>query len=234
MFQMWTSVWRRLGSVRMSGSASTVWAPTPVPVLWDTSRSTAPAVEVTHPHTHASGPVLRASVHRAALMNTHLLLGFCVCVFPDVDECADEAELCSPNGDCLNTQGSYLCVCDSGFTANIDTPSCDGRMQHAHTHMHMHWVLLKSKWSSSCYSHSLWSVELNKLHGLCSTFDWCYSTFFIFSSNSMKRTKLTHSWSDITLHQVLFKQEETVHIWINQSWFIHMVMGMTDSYSGGC
>uniref|UniRef100_A0A669BX74 Latent transforming growth factor beta binding protein 1 n=1 Tax=Oreochromis niloticus TaxID=8128 RepID=A0A669BX74_ORENI len=51
------------------------------------------------------------------------------CVFPDVDECADDTELCSPHGKCLNTEGSYLCVCDSGFTASLDMPSCDGKMQ---------------------------------------------------------------------------------------------------------
>ncbi|XP_031695179.1 latent-transforming growth factor beta-binding protein 1-like [Anarrhichthys ocellatus] len=43
----------------------------------------------------------------------------------DVDECMDEPELCSPHGECLNTEGSYLCVCESGFTASLDTPSCD-------------------------------------------------------------------------------------------------------------
>uniref|UniRef100_A0A8D3CN80 Latent-transforming growth factor beta-binding protein 4 n=1 Tax=Scophthalmus maximus TaxID=52904 RepID=A0A8D3CN80_SCOMX len=46
-------------------------------------------------------------------------------VVPDFDECMDEQELCSPNGECLNTEGSYLCVCESGFTTNLDTPSCD-------------------------------------------------------------------------------------------------------------
>uniref|UniRef100_A0A3Q3W5C5 Latent-transforming growth factor beta-binding protein 1 n=1 Tax=Mola mola TaxID=94237 RepID=A0A3Q3W5C5_MOLML len=46
-------------------------------------------------------------------------------VSTDADECADRAELCSPHGTCVNTDGSYQCVCDSGFTANVDTTSCD-------------------------------------------------------------------------------------------------------------
>lgn len=45
----------------------------------------------------------------------------------DVDECMDELELCSPHGECVNTEGSYQCACDSGFVANPDTHFCDGK-----------------------------------------------------------------------------------------------------------
>lgn len=64
-------------------------------------------------------------------LNTHKHTSQCVsvCVIPDVDECVDDPELCSPHGECLNTEGSYLCVCGSGFVGNLDTPSCDGKMQ---------------------------------------------------------------------------------------------------------
>lgn len=51
-------------------------------------------------------------------------------VLPDVDECTNEPNLCSPHGKCLNTEGSYQCVCDSGFTANLETPTCDGKMNY--------------------------------------------------------------------------------------------------------
>ena len=37
-----------------------------------------------------------------------------VCV--DVDECLDRSTYtCSQNSRCVNTQGSYLCVCEDGF-----------------------------------------------------------------------------------------------------------------------
>uniref|UniRef100_A0A3P8WHA4 Latent transforming growth factor beta binding protein 1 n=1 Tax=Cynoglossus semilaevis TaxID=244447 RepID=A0A3P8WHA4_CYNSE len=42
-----------------------------------------------------------------------------------VDECVNDPELCSPNGECLNTEGSFLCVCDRGFTAGLNPPSCE-------------------------------------------------------------------------------------------------------------
>lgn len=58
-------------------------------------------------------------------------------VFPDVDECSNEPDLCAPHGKCLNTEGSYQCVCDSGFTANLETPTCDGKMKYKlHTLFH--------------------------------------------------------------------------------------------------
>lgn len=115
---------------------STTWAHTPAPAPGGTDRSTAPAAEasaearvyplvtrqdldVTHTHSH-----------------THILLS--ASLLPDVDECVEEPEFCSPHGECLNTEGSYLCVCESGFTASLDTPSCDGKIhckgeKHTHT-----------------------------------------------------------------------------------------------------
>lgn len=87
----------------------------------------------------------------------------------------------APPTEIVWTHRGPTCVCATADSPPTLThlPVMVGCNTYTHTHMHMHWVLLKSKWSSLCYAHSLWSVELNKLHGLCSTFDWCYSTFFI-------------------------------------------------------
>uniref|UniRef100_A0A8C5EPM3 Latent transforming growth factor beta binding protein 1 n=1 Tax=Gouania willdenowi TaxID=441366 RepID=A0A8C5EPM3_GOUWI len=50
----------------------------------------------------------------------------CSCA-ANVDECIEKTELCFPHGKCHNTEGSYTCVCDSGFTASIDMPICEGK-----------------------------------------------------------------------------------------------------------
>ncbi|CAL1542064.1 unnamed protein product, partial [Lymnaea stagnalis] len=33
----------------------------------------------------------------------------------DIDECADRSGSCQEHSHCLNTNGSYICVCDDGF-----------------------------------------------------------------------------------------------------------------------
>lgn len=44
---------------------------------------------------------------------------------PDVDECAD-GSACGRHAVCQNVAGTYVCVCDAGFTAAPDGNSCEG------------------------------------------------------------------------------------------------------------
>uniref|UniRef100_A0A670ZRQ8 EGF-like domain-containing protein n=1 Tax=Pseudonaja textilis TaxID=8673 RepID=A0A670ZRQ8_PSETE len=44
----------------------------------------------------------------------------------DVNECL-EGDFCFPRGECLNTEGSYTCLCAQGFTAAPDRASCEGK-----------------------------------------------------------------------------------------------------------
>ena len=47
---------------------------------------------------------------------------------PDVDECDPNVSNCMHN--CDNTDGSYVCSCNDGFTLNGDGFSCDGERLH--------------------------------------------------------------------------------------------------------
>ena len=54
-----------------------------------------------------------------------------ICYFPDIDECAPEYEpeiqpICHQNADCVNTAGSYICICKDGFFK--EASSCYGRL----------------------------------------------------------------------------------------------------------
>ena len=44
--------------------------------------------------------------------------------FSDLDECLSDARPCDVNASCTNSDGSYSCVCNQGFTGNGTV--CDG------------------------------------------------------------------------------------------------------------
>ena len=44
---------------------------------------------------------------------------FNACTYADIDECLFET--CADNATCMNTDGSFLCLCDPGFTGDGDT-----------------------------------------------------------------------------------------------------------------
>ena len=37
---------------------------------------------------------------------------------PDIDECAMETDMCDMNANCTNTDGSYDCTCDNGYSGD--------------------------------------------------------------------------------------------------------------------
>uniref|UniRef100_A0A672YAX8 Latent-transforming growth factor beta-binding protein 4 n=1 Tax=Sphaeramia orbicularis TaxID=375764 RepID=A0A672YAX8_9TELE len=55
---------------------------------------------------------------------THMFYKYSVCVFcVDVNECAQSAGVCS-RGECVNTAGSYRCVCPSGYRSVSQQTGC--------------------------------------------------------------------------------------------------------------
>lgn len=47
-------------------------------------------------------------------------------LFTDIDECAEGRHYCRENTMCVNTPGSFMCVCKTGYI-RIDDYSCTGK-----------------------------------------------------------------------------------------------------------
>ena len=48
-------------------------------------------------------------------------------ILADIDECRGDNK-CSVNARCINTDGSYTCECDAGYTLLADQRTCDGKL----------------------------------------------------------------------------------------------------------
>lgn len=56
----------------------------------------------------------------------------------DINECARGTDNCNANADCINTQGSFQCVCRAGFEG--DGRNCRGMSQSLPLCMHEHTI----------------------------------------------------------------------------------------------
>ena len=45
----------------------------------------------------------------------------------DLDECLNDTDICDEHANCANTDGSYTCECDKGYTG--DGYNCAGEYQ---------------------------------------------------------------------------------------------------------
>ena len=50
----------------------------------------------------------------------------CTLKFVDVDECSTQRSLCI-SGECVNTEGSFYCVCREGSELTPDGTQCQGK-----------------------------------------------------------------------------------------------------------
>ena len=58
------------------------------------------------------------------LLNFFMLACFTMVFCLDTNECLQNSS-CHPNATCNNTDGSYVCICDSGY--NGDGFTCNGK-----------------------------------------------------------------------------------------------------------
>lgn len=49
--------------------------------------------------------------------------------FADIDECVEGTVLCK-NGRCVNTDGRFQCICNTGFKLTSDERNCVGKKSH--------------------------------------------------------------------------------------------------------
>ncbi|XP_015776013.1 PREDICTED: neurocan core protein-like [Acropora digitifera] len=52
------------------------------------------------------------------------------CTGGDIGECKNDPSICDVNADCHNTDGSYICICKSGYTGDGKTCSIAGCPKH--------------------------------------------------------------------------------------------------------
>ena len=62
----------------------------------------------------------------------------CEFAFADVDECIVTPEVCGTGGTCVNTVGSYVCTCTSGYIWSSDDGTCVSKLCNVHTHLNLH------------------------------------------------------------------------------------------------
>lgn len=63
--------------------------------------------------------------YRPEYLSTNVLIKICCLCFADVDEC--EKNPCI-SGDCVNTQGSYICQCRIGYQSTATRTECRGKL----------------------------------------------------------------------------------------------------------
>lgn len=99
----------------------------------------------------------------------------------DIDECIVNGVMCR-NGRCVNTEGSFQCICNAGFELTPDGKNCIGEKQtQKHGELHRNFLFKKKKktWPepSSC---------LFPDHDECATTNMCLNGMCINEDGSFK------------------------------------------------
>ena len=71
-------------------------------------------------------------------------------MFSDIDECTRDEHDC--NQLCINTVGSYECMCRDGYFLHQDGKTCLGKLQKVLFQRYLHWKL-----EANCGQPFMWS-----------------------------------------------------------------------------
>ena len=102
---------------------------------------------------------------------------FCpACIDSDIINCGDD-DGCHGNASCIDSNGSYDCVCDSGFTG--DGFNCSGKFSYLVDLRSGSWVLVCLEWCIIPHLfRNLFKCFKGPIHKLVN-----FYTFYIFDSN---------------------------------------------------
>ena len=72
-------------------------------------------------------------------------------IITDINECTENGRLCI-NGQCLNTPGSYRCVCNQGYTLSPDGAYCLGKKCiHMSPSCRLHQLIMEKREMPICF-----------------------------------------------------------------------------------
>ena len=106
--------------------------------------------------------------------------------FPvDINECEDVPGVCDANANCINTAGSYMCFCSSGYTE--DGATCTGEGKYCFSR------LSANTWTCGCISGSMSSAH-SILAPFCS-----FSSVLLYSTHMPLTVYFAHVLVNVTI-----------------------------------
>lgn len=86
--------------------------------------------------------------------NTYFLKDYIFNIFfTDIDECKVMPNLCR-HGQCINTMGSFRCFCKVGYTTDISSTSCVGKIPPLNSNLFI-FLIIDASLHSATLSHPL-------------------------------------------------------------------------------
>ena len=80
----------------------------------------------------------KENVIRVTFLTLYIVIDGVHCSLTDKDECAENTDNCNTNAACTNTQGSFECICNEGFSGN--GVSCEGMYRRSYVVTYISWV----------------------------------------------------------------------------------------------
>ena len=98
-------------------------------------------------------------------------------IHTDIDECSLGLDSCVENADCTDTEGSYTCMCSSGYTGD-GLSSCTGKLNVIQSYTHYRIIIMLFQismsviWAQTCATNrppALTQMEVIPAHATVAT-----------------------------------------------------------------